>query len=179
MIGPLVIVGPSSDKVPSHNGPSSPWGAETYFHGPPLQATDPIGFQDVMCGILKELADTPVKALVNGWYAATARAVDMIAPKCPLYRRARPAPWFNQQLWAMKWNRRRLESVWKRNPMENNLKAAKVASNLYLAKVEAARKAYFVDQISEASNHQAELFCIVCDLSRIDHDCPLRISFNL
>ena len=53
--------------------------------------------------------------------------------------------------------------------MENNLKAAKVASNLYIAKVEAARKAYFTVQISEASNQQVELFHIVYNLSGIGH----------
>ena len=77
----------------------------------PHRLLDPDGFQDTMWGILADLVGTPVNALVDGWYITTTTAVDMIAPKCPLCHRAQPAPWFNQQLRAMKRNRRRLENI--------------------------------------------------------------------
>ena len=67
----------------------------------PQRLLDPIGFQDSMRGIPADLT-TSVKALVDGWLATTTKAVDTITPKCPLHCRAHSAPWFNQQLQAMK-----------------------------------------------------------------------------
>ena len=94
----------------------------------------------------------PVEALVDSWFATAARAVDTIAPKRPLRRRDHPAPWFNQDLRALKRVRRQLERKWRKDPMDFNWIAVKVATNLYLAKVKAASRAYFANWISEASN---------------------------
>ena len=66
-------------------------------------------------------------------------------------------------------NRRRPESNWRQDLTGNNLKAVKIASNLYLSKIKAAERAYLAVRISEASNQQAELFSIVCNLSGIGH----------
>ena len=51
-----------------------------------------------MTGDTAVLAGASVEALVDGWFTAATRAVDMIMPKRPLLRRARAAPWFNQEL---------------------------------------------------------------------------------
>ena len=123
--------------------------------------------QDAMRGIMADLAGAPVKALVDGWFTAATRAIDTIMPKRPLQCRARPAPWFNQDLRVMKQLRRRLECKWRKNPMDYNWTAVRIATNLYLAKVKTATHAYFANRISEASNQQAELFCIAHDLSGI------------
>ena len=133
----------------------------------PRRLLDPEGFQDAMRRVTADLVGAPVEALVDGWFTATTRAVDTITPKCPLQRRARPAPWFNQDLRAMKQLRRRLERKWRKNPTDYNWIAVRVVTNLYLVKVKAASRAYFAKRISEASNQQAELFRIVHDLSRI------------
>ena len=76
-------------------------------HGPilmvhPRRLLDPLRFQDTMRGIPADLSGTPVKALVDGWLAAATRAIDTIAPKRPLRRRAWLGAWYNQELQAMK-----------------------------------------------------------------------------
>ena len=131
----------------------------------PRTLLDPIGFQEAMRGVTADLAGAPVKALVDGWSATGARAVDTIAPKRPLRHRDRPAPWFNQDLWALKQVRRWLERKWRKDPTDCNSIAVKVTTNLYLAKVKAVSRVYLANRISEASNQQAELFCIVRDLT--------------
>ena len=118
-----------------------------------------------MRGVTADLASAPVDALVDSWTMAAIRAVDMITPKRPLCRRIRPAPWFNQELRALKRHRRRLERRWRKDPTDYNLIAVRVATNLYLSKVKAACRTYFANRISEAFNQQAELFRIVRDLS--------------
>ena len=85
-----------------------------------------------MRGIPAVLAGAPVKALVDGLLAATARAVDTIAPKHPLRRRAQPGPWFNQELQAMKRNRRQLECSWRQELTDYNKKAVRIMTNHYL-----------------------------------------------
>ena len=60
----------------------------------PHRLLDPDGFQDIMWGILADLVGAPVNALVDGWYTAATKAVDMIATKRPLCRRAWPPPGF-------------------------------------------------------------------------------------
>ena len=50
--------------------------------------------------------------------------------------------------------------------MDYNWIAVRVATNLYLTMVKAACRFFFTNRISKASNQQAELFHIVCDLSR-------------
>ena len=126
----------------------------------PRRLLDLIGFQDAMRGVMADLAGAPVEVLVDGWFTTAARAVDTIAPKCPLRRRDRPAPWFNQDLRALKPVRRWLECKWRKDPTDFNWIAVKVATNIYLVKVKAASRSYFANWISEASNQQAELFHI-------------------
>ena len=48
--------------------------------------------------------------------------------------------------------------------MDHNKVAVRVETNHYLAKIRAASGAHLANRISEASNQQAELFRIVCDL---------------
>uniref|UniRef100_A0ABM5FRX5 Endophilin-A1 isoform X1 n=1 Tax=Pogona vitticeps TaxID=103695 RepID=A0ABM5FRX5_9SAUR len=131
----------------------------------PRRLLDPVGFQDAMRGVTADLADAPVEALVDTWSIAATRAIDMIAPKHPLQRRARPVPWFNQVLRTMKRMRRRLVHRWRKNPTDYNWIAVRVATNLYLTKVKAACRSFFANQISEVSNQQAELFRMVHDIS--------------
>ena len=62
-------------------------------HGPilmdcPRRLLDPLRFQDTMRGIPAVLSGAPVKALVDVWVAAVTRAVDIVASKRPLSRRA-------------------------------------------------------------------------------------------
>ena len=104
----------------------------------PRRLLDPTGFQNAMRGVTADLADAPVEALVDSWFTAATRAVDMIAPKRPLQRRARPAPWFNRDLRVMKRHRKRLECKWRKNPTDYNWIAVRVMTNLYLTKVKAA-----------------------------------------
>ncbi|XP_078233414.1 uncharacterized protein LOC144583475 [Pogona vitticeps] len=68
----------------------------------PRSLLDPVGFQKAMRGVSADLAGAPVEALVDSWSSAATRAIDTIAPKRPLLLRARPEPWFNQALRAMK-----------------------------------------------------------------------------
>ena len=133
----------------------------------PRRLPDPMRFQDTMRGIPVALPGAPVEALVDGCFSAATRAVDTIAPKHPLRSRARPGPWYTQDLRTMKRIRRRLECIWRRTPTDYNKIAVRIATNSYLAKVKAARRSHVADWISEASNQQAELFRIVCDLSGI------------
>ena len=133
----------------------------------PQRLLDPAGFQDAMRGVTVDLAGAPVEALVDGWFTAATRAADTIAPKRPLRRRARPAPWFNQDLRVMKKFRRRLERKWRKNRMDYNWIAVRVATNLYLAKVKAASQAYFANRINKASNQQAELFHIAVSYTHL------------
>ena len=108
-----------------------------------------------MKDVTADLAGTPVEALVDGWFTAAARAVEMIAPKRSLRCRDCLAPWFDHDLRALKRVRRRLERKWRKDPTDYNWIAVKVATNLYLAKVKAAIRAYVANRISEASNQQA------------------------
>ena len=78
-----------------------------------------------MRGVMVDLAGAPVEALVDSWSTAATRAVDTIVPKRPLLCRAQPAPWFNQDLRAMKRLRRRLEHRWRKNPTDYNWIAVK------------------------------------------------------
>ena len=96
----------------------------------PRRLLDPVGFQDTMRGVMADLAGAPVEAMVDSWFAAMARAVDTIAPQRPLQRRARLAPWFNQDLRALKRFRRRLERKWRKDPTDFNCIAVKAATNL-------------------------------------------------
>nr|XP_020670308.1 serine/threonine-protein kinase PAK 5 isoform X2 [Pogona vitticeps] len=90
--------------------------------------------EDSIRRIPDDLIGASVEALVDGRLATATRTVDMIAPKYPLWSRARPAPWVNQQLRAMEQNRRRLECR-RRDQMEYNRKAVWITTNDYLTKV--------------------------------------------
>lgn len=79
----------------------------------PGRLLDPTGFQDAMRDVLVDLVSAPINALVEGWYAAATRVVDMITPECLLHFQAHSASWYNQQLQLMKWSRRRLETIQK------------------------------------------------------------------
>ena len=74
---------------------------------------------------------------------------------------------FNKDLSAMKQFRRRLECKWRKNPTDCNWIAVRVTTNLYLAKVKATSRVHLANRIREASNQQADFFCIVRNLSRI------------
>ena len=62
--------------------------------------------------------------------------------------------------------------------MDYNWIAVRVATNLYLVKVKAASRVHLANQIIEVSNQQAELFCIVHDLSGIGQSDGPRPSIS-
>ncbi|KAF7251550.1 hypothetical protein EYD10_03015 [Varanus komodoensis] len=73
---------------------------------------DPDGFLKALGEFPADKTGAPVKALVELWNGEMTRAIDTIAPKCPLPPgRAHSSPWYTPELWAMKRVGRRLESV--------------------------------------------------------------------
>ncbi|XP_062835007.1 uncharacterized protein LOC134298508 [Anolis carolinensis] len=128
----------------------------------PRRLMDPDGFLTALGEFPATLAGDSVDALVTLWNKEATRAIDMIAPERPLSStRAKPSPWFTEELAAMKRKKRELEGVWRSEP--NGPNRTRLCSYLraYATAIDAAKNVFFAANIASAKNCPAELFRVV------------------
>ncbi|KAF7254271.1 CMP-N-acetylneuraminate-beta-1,4-galactoside alpha-2,3-sialyltransferase [Varanus komodoensis] len=123
---------------------------------------DPDGFLKALGEFPVDKAGTPVDALVELWNGEMARAIDTIAPKCPLLSgRARSSPWYTPELWAMKRVGRHLERRWRKSRDESDQTHLRAHYRAYAVAVRAAKKTFFSTSIASSQCCPAELFQVV------------------
>ncbi|XP_061450026.1 uncharacterized protein LOC133369124 [Rhineura floridana] len=122
---------------------------------------DPVAFQSALGVFPADSTGAPVEAMVDLWNAEMTRAIDMIAPACPLRCRTQTAPWYTPELRVMKQERRRLECRWRRTPDGCSHSLVSASTKLYVKAVRAAKKSYFAATIRSSLCRPAELFRVV------------------
>uniref|UniRef100_A0A803TL80 Reverse transcriptase domain-containing protein n=1 Tax=Anolis carolinensis TaxID=28377 RepID=A0A803TL80_ANOCA len=128
----------------------------------PRRLMDPDGFLTALGEFPATLAGDSVDALVALWNKEATRAIDTIAPERPLSStRAKPSPWFTEELAAMKRKKRELEGVWRSEPSESNQTQLCSYLRTYAAATDAAKNSFFAANIASAKNRPAELFRVV------------------
>uniref|UniRef100_A0A803SN06 Reverse transcriptase domain-containing protein n=1 Tax=Anolis carolinensis TaxID=28377 RepID=A0A803SN06_ANOCA len=128
----------------------------------PRRLMDPDGFLMALGEFPATSVGDPVDALVSLWNREMTRAVDTIAPERPLSsNRAKPAPWFTEELAAMKRKKRELERVWRSEWNESDRTRLCLYLRAYAAAIDAAKNAFLAANIASAKNRPAELFRVV------------------
>ncbi|KAF7238196.1 WD repeat-containing protein on Y chromosome [Varanus komodoensis] len=125
----------------------------------PWSWMDPDGSLKALGDFLDDKAGAPVDALVELWNGEMARAIDTIAPKCPLRpHRAHPSPWYTSELWMMKRVGRCLERRWRKSWDESDRTRLRAHYRAYAVAVRAAKKKFFSTSIASSQCRPAELF---------------------
>ncbi|KAF7241543.1 Signal peptide peptidase-like 2A [Varanus komodoensis] len=128
----------------------------------PRSQMDPDGFLKALGDFPVDKAGDPVDALVELWNGEMTRAIDMIAPKCPLPPgRAYSSPWYTPELQAMKQVGRHLERRWRRSRGESDRTHLRAHYRAYAVAVRMAKKKFFSASIAFSQCHLAELFRVV------------------
>uniref|UniRef100_A0A803TC32 Reverse transcriptase domain-containing protein n=1 Tax=Anolis carolinensis TaxID=28377 RepID=A0A803TC32_ANOCA len=128
----------------------------------PRRLMDPEGFLTALGEFPASSAGDPVDALVSLWNGEMTTAIDTIAPECPLSsKRAKPAPWFTEELAAMKRKKRELECVWRSEYNESDRTRLGSYLRAYAAAIKAARRVHLADNIASAQNRLAALFRVI------------------
>ncbi|XP_062839868.1 uncharacterized protein LOC134299860 [Anolis carolinensis] len=127
----------------------------------PKRLMDPEGFLTALGEFPASSAGDPVDALVSLWNGEMTRAIDTITPERPLSsNRAKTAPWFTEELAAMKRKKRELECMW-RSEYESDRTRLCSYLRTYTAAIKAARRVYLVANIASAKNNPAALFQVI------------------
>uniref|UniRef100_A0A803SSU4 Reverse transcriptase domain-containing protein n=2 Tax=Anolis carolinensis TaxID=28377 RepID=A0A803SSU4_ANOCA len=128
----------------------------------PRRLMDPDGFLTALGEFPAASVGDPVDALVALWNKEATRAIDTIAPERPLSStRAKPSPWFTEELAAMKRKKRGLERVWRLKQNEPDRARLCLYLKAYAAAIDAAKNVFFAANIASAKNRPAELFRVV------------------
>uniref|UniRef100_A0A670JC50 Reverse transcriptase domain-containing protein n=1 Tax=Podarcis muralis TaxID=64176 RepID=A0A670JC50_PODMU len=124
------------------------------------------GFQGVVGDVLSHIDGLSADSLVTRWNTELTRAIDCLAPKCPLQLHgARTAPWFSTDLSAMKQSLRWLERRWRITDSEADQTWVRAQCRAYQMAVAAAKKTFFTASIASAENSSRRLFQVVCNLA--------------
>ncbi|XP_053109988.1 uncharacterized protein LOC128326693 isoform X1 [Hemicordylus capensis] len=127
----------------------------------PKRLLDPVGFQEALEGFNVGSAGDPVDALVENWNNLLTRAVDTIAPKCPLRPASKLAPWYTEDLRGLKRQGRRLERKWRKTRLKSDRLQHGAHLKIYAPAIRAAKKRFFSARIASASSRPVELFRVV------------------
>uniref|UniRef100_A0A803TP95 Reverse transcriptase domain-containing protein n=1 Tax=Anolis carolinensis TaxID=28377 RepID=A0A803TP95_ANOCA len=129
----------------------------------PRRLMDPDGFLMALEEFPATSAGDSVDALVALWNREMTRAINTIAPERPLSStRAKPSPWFTEELAVMKQKKRGgIERVWCSKPNESNRTQLGSYLKAYAAAIDAAKNSFFAANIASTQNRPAELFRVV------------------
>ncbi|KAF7249035.1 Peripheral myelin protein 22 [Varanus komodoensis] len=128
----------------------------------PRSRMDLDGFLKALGEFPVDKAGAPVHALVELWNGEMTRAIDMIAPKCPLPPgRAHSSPWYTSELWVRKRVGRHLERRWRKSWDESDRTHLRAHYRAYAVAVRAVKKKFFSASIASSQCHPAELFRVV------------------
>uniref|UniRef100_A0A670HMU9 Reverse transcriptase domain-containing protein n=1 Tax=Podarcis muralis TaxID=64176 RepID=A0A670HMU9_PODMU len=132
----------------------------------PRHLMDPNGFQRVVGDALSHVDGLSADSLVARWNVELTRAIDCLAPKCPLrLHGARRAPWFSTDLRAMKQLLRRLERRWRITHSESDRTQVRAQRRAYQVAIATAKKTFFAASIASAENSSRRLFQVVHNLA--------------